>query len=1079
MKKLLFFCFLLVLSCWTAQAQDRVITGKVTSSDDGSPIPGVNVLLKGTSKGTSTNSDGEFQLSVPSNATLIFTSIGFKRLELSPNAQTRLTVVLEPDASALQEVVVTALGIEKKRSELVYASQEVKGEQIVQARGSNFVTALSGKVAGLDIKNNNTMGGSTNVVIRGYKSITGSNQALFVIDGVPVSNANTNTSTQASGGVGTDYGNAAADINPDNIESVNVLKGAAATALYGSRAANGVVMITTKKGKKNHFAVTLNSGVTWGKIDKSTFAKYQKEYGAGYGGQTDFGKNVTFDDGSLPTTSFTSDASFGPKFDPNLKIYQWDALDPFSVYYHKARPWVAAVNDPSTFYETSVNSNQSVSVTTGGERSTFRIGYTRNDEKGVLPNSKLTKDLFNLNISHDILKNLTVATSANYSKVKGVGRYGTGYNGRNPNQAFRQWWQVNTDILEQKEAYFRNRQNVTWNWADNTGTKPIYSDNPYWSRYENYSNDSRDHFFGYATLNYKITSWLDILGRVSYDGTFDFQEERKAVGSASSTTDQIGYTRFNRSYSETNYDLLINFNKNITRDISFKGLIGGNMRRTRLSSIRATTNGGLVVPRLYALSNSVSPINPPTEEFTRVGVDGIFANASFGFKEFIFLDLAARQDKSTTLPTNNNSYFYPSVGTNFVFSNILKTDWLTHGKLRANYAEVGNSAQELSLYDVYDKPTAFGSVPLFSLPNTKNNPMLKPERTKSFEAGIEAEFFKSRLGFDFTWYKTRSLDQIIPVGITAATGYTQRYVNSGEVENKGIEVSAFVLPVRTKDFTWRLSLNFTRNRNKVIYLYGTGENRVKNVLIASLQGGVSLNATEGSPYGVIKGTDFIYTNGQRTVLPSGYYDATATSDKIIGNPMPDWLGGINNAFTYKNVSLSFLVDMRQGGQIFSLDQWYGEGTGLYPVTAGLNAKGIAKRLPVSQGGGVLLPGVKADGSPNDIYAENQDGNGQTAYGYAANGQKGTPRAMYVYDGSYVKLREVALTYSLPSSLMSKLRGIKGVDLSIIGRNLWIIHKNMPYSDPEESLSAGNANSGYQSGAYPNVRTYGFNVKLSF
>ncbi|TPE45235.1 SusC/RagA family TonB-linked outer membrane protein [Pontibacter mangrovi] len=1071
MKKVLFLSLLLVsVLLHQAMAQVRTITGRVMDATTNQPLPGVAVIVKGTTVGSTTGAEGEYSINVPEGGnTLVFRFIGYQTVERAIGNENTIDVTLATDTEQLEEVVVTALGIERTRNELAYSAQEVSGDQVTRTRSSDFVNTLSGKVAGLDIRSNNTMGGSTNVIIRGYSSITGNNQALFVIDGVPVSNANNNTADQQTGRAGADFGNAAADLNPDNIESVNVLKGAAATALYGSRAANGVIMITTKKGRKNDLNITVNSGVTWSHIDESTFIRYQKEYGGGY--FQGFRAPQDLGSGEAPVVRFQDDASYGPRFDPNLQVYQWDAIDPFHPNFGKTRPWVAADNDPSTFYETGVNSNQSIIVSGGGTNTTFNVGYTRNDIKGNLPNSTIDKDLFNFNGTFDATEKLAVSASANYTRVKGVGRYGTGYNGRNPNQQFRQWWQTNVDIKEQEEAYFRNRQNITWNWnASNTG--PIYSDNPYWSRFENFSNDSRDNFYGYGTTTYKFTDWFNVMGRVAINTTTDFQEERVAIGSA----DLSDYTRFNRDFNETNFDLMLNFKKDITEDISFTGLLGGNLRRERMNSVRASTNGGLAVPELYSLSNTVSPIEPPVEDSWRRGVDGIFANANFGYKEMLFLELSARQDKSTTLPEDNNSYFYPAIAANYVFSNALDVDWLSHGKVRVNYAEVGNDAPPLSILSVYDKPTGFGSVPLFSLPNIKNNLELKPERQKSFEAGVEAEFFNSLFGFDFTWYKSNTVDQIIPVSTTSASGYTQRFVNAGEVENRGFEVTAFVTPFQG-DFTWNLNLNFSRNRNEVLSLYQDVQNISLTTL--SLQGGVSLNAAVGEPYGIIRGNDFVYTNGQRTVNSDGYYLVTPGSNAIIGDPNPDWLGGINNTLSYRGISLGFLIDIRQGGDIFSLDQWYGEATGLYPHTAGLNDKGNPSRLPVAEGGGILLPGVKEDGSQNDIYAENQNGDGLTPFGYAANNYVGAPRAWYVFDGSFVKLREVALTYSLPQSLLESVDFIKGVDLQLIGRNLWIIHKNMKYSDPEEGLSSGNAARGYQSGAYPAVKTYGFNVRLNF
>lgn len=1075
MKKnlLLSLTAVLMLAGGELWAQERTVSGRVTDAEDGSGLPGVNVVLQGTTSGTVTNVDGEYAITVPSDeGTLVFTFVGMSTQEVSITGRTEVNVSMSPDVSQLSEVVVTALGIVRNRNELPYSAQEVDGDQITQNRSTNFVNNLSGRVSGVDIKTSNTMGGSTNVVIRGYKSISGNNQALFVIDGIPVSNANTNTANQRTGRVGTDYGNAAADINPDNIESVNVLKGAAATALYGSRAANGVVMITTKKGRKNSFDVVVNSGVTWGTIDKSTYTRYQKEYGAGY--FPDFQEPEDLGDGVAPLVWFGDDASYGPRFDDQLQVYHWDALDPFHPNYGRTRPWVAADNDPTTFYETAVNSNQSVSIMAGGDQATFKLGYTRSDEKGVLPNSTLDKDLLNFSTAYDVNDKLTVTASANYSRIEGIGRFGTGYNGRNPNQTFRQWWQTNVDIEEQKEAYFRNRQNITWNW-NAAGTGPLYSDNPYWSRYENFSNDSRDHLFGYVTVNYKITDWLDVLGRIGYDGTTDNQEERVAVTSAGVSS----YSRFDRTYAESNYDLMLNFNHEISTDFTFRGLLGTNLRRNRINSVRASTNGGLVVPRLYSLSNSVSPINPPTEDLVREAVDGVFANATFGFRELAFIEAAYRIDKSTTLPMDNNDYHYYSIAGTFVFSEALQLPWLSLGKLRANYARVGNGAPPNSILDVYDKPTALGSIPYFSLPNTKNNNQLLPELTDSYEAGVEADFFDGRLGFDFTWYHATSFNQILSVAVSGATGYTSRWVNSGEMVNRGIEFSLFGVPVQSDNFSWIVNVNFTRNRNEVIDLYGEGESEVLNYPIASYQGGVSTNAAKGYPFGVIRGKDFVYTNGQRTVNEAGYYMATGASNLIIGDPNPDWVGGINNILRFRNISLSFLIDARSGGDIFSLDQWYGEATGLYANSAGLNANGVPSRTPVGESGGILLPGVQADGSPNTVFGENLNGYGQTPFGYVANGQVGAPHAWYVYDGSYIKLREVALTFGMPDALIQSLGVFKAAELSLIGRNLWIIHKNMEYSDPEEGLSSGNTNAGYQSGAYPMVRNYGFNVRLTF
>ena len=1063
-----------------AMAQQRTITGTVTSTEDGLPIPGVTIKIKGSNAGTSAAADGKYIITVPAGATeLEFSSLGYATQTKVIGSASVINVVLSSDAQSLSEVVVTALGIRRNKNELPYAAQEVKGEDLTRTRDVNFINGLSGKVAGLDIKQSNAMGGSTNVVMRGYKSLTGNNQALFVIDGVPISNANTNTTDQVTGRGGYDYGNAAADVNPDDIESVNVLKGAAASALYGSRAANGVIMITTKKGKKNSLGITVNSGVTFGKIDKSTFAKYQREYGAGYVNQysldgdgelagyespdRNFWYRDVFGLGNSLITPFTEDASYGGAFNPNLLVYQWDAFDPKSPTYGKATPWVAGANDPSTFYKTGVNSSQSVTLDGGSEKTTFKFGYLRNDETGVLPNSKITRNNFNFNGSHDVTKNVTLSASANYTKVNGLGRYGTGYDSANPNQQFRQWWQTNVDIQEQKAAYEREGKNITWNWADENAEGPIYSNNPYWQRYKNVETDSRDRYWGNVALTWKLLPWLDIVGRVTYDGSSEMQEERIAVGGS----DISEYSRFNRSASEANYDLLVNFNKNINEDITFKGLLGSNLRRNSLSSIFAETNGGLAIADFYSLSSSVNLINPPVEKFERVAVDGLFASATLGFKEFFFVDGSIRRDQSTTLPTDNNSYWYPSIAGSFVFSNLMKEHaWLNYAKLRLNYAEVGNDAAALSLYDVYTITTVFGSNMLTSLPINKNNADLKPERTKSVEAGLEANFLNARLGFDFSYYRSTSVDQIMAVDVSTTTGYGRNFVNAGTVRNEGIEVSAFVVPLRSRDFSWTLNLNFAKNKNEVVELYGSNT----NLQLGQFQGGVTLNATVGQPFGTLRGRGLVYQNGEKVVGEDGYY-AFGPANSVIGDVNPKWQGGIQNNLRYKSLSLSFLIDIKKGGSVFSLDQYYGQATGIYPESAGLNDLGNPKRLPISEGGGVILPGVKADGSPNTVRVEAYD-NAVTPYGYANN-----PQQAFVYDAGFVKLREAAITYSLPDKWLG-VKAVKGIDLSLIGRNLWLIHSNVPYSDPEANLSSGNIQ-GYQSGAYPSVRTVGFNVKFKF
>ena len=1067
MKKLLLIWVLTMTVFSSLLAQTRQVTGKVTSSEDGSALPGVSVSLKGTSRGTTTGADGSYKISVGDGAVLVYSFVGYKQQTISVASQSAINVVLASDASELNEVVVTALGLTRTKNSLPYAAQQVKGDELTRVRTGNAFQALSGKVAGLQITQGNAVGGSTNVVIRGNKSLTGNNQALFVVDGVPIDNSNKNSSNQVTGRGGYDYGNAASDINPDDIESMTVLKGAAATALYGSRASNGVIMIQTKKAKKG-LGLSINAGLTVGTIDKTTFPTYQNQYGAGYSDPYQKDGFLYFDangdgvkDYVVPTAE---DASYGVKFD-NRPVYTWDSFDPAGPNYMKTSPWAAAKNTPVSFYETAISNNTAIQLDGANDKGTFKLGFTRNEERGTLPNSLVSKNIINLGGSYNINNKLTASATANFSTVDGLGRYGSGYSGLNVNQNFRQWYQTNVDIQDQKTAYFRNNQNVTWNWGDPStpaGLKPIYTDNYYWTRYQNYQNDTRSRIFGNAMLNYKATDYLNLMGRVTLDTYNEFQEERTAVGSQAAA----GYSRYDRTFNETNYDLLANFDKNVTKDINVKALAGLNLRKSYSRSISASTNGGLIVPGLYSVANSKGTVAAPSESYTPREVFGLFGGLTLSYKNFLTLDGTIRQDKSSTLPVANNAYLYYSGAASWNFSEHFKDlPWLTSGKLRVNYATVGNDAPWGAIKNVYDQPAPFGSTILFSAPSTQNNPFLKPEQTQSREIGLEMAFMQNRLGFDLTYYQTNTLDQIMPASVSTATGFSSTYVNAGNIENKGVELSLFANPIKTADFSWNVNVNFTKNNSLVLSLY----NGSQNLQIATFQGGVSFNATVGQPYGIIQGKTWKFLNGEKLVKTNGRYDITTTTTNNIGNVNPDWIGGVNNSFRYKNLTFNFLIDIKQGGNVFSLDQYYGAATGVLAESAGLNDKGNPSRNSIADGGGVIMPGVKADGSKNDIRVENEYG----TYGYAYN-----PAAAFVYDASYIKLREANIVYSVPSSIVRKLGGVKGVDLSLFGRNLWIIQKFVPYSDPEENLSSGNIQ-GYQSGAYPTTRSIGFNVKLLF
>jgi len=1100
----------------------KTITGTVFNSEDGKTLPGVSVLVKGTTIATVTDIDGKYILkNVPDDATtLVFSFIGMKTQEI-PISGNVVDCNLEKEDVSLEEVVVTALGISREKKSLGYAVQEVTGDDINRVKSSNVVSSLSGKVAGVQIQTAGNFGGSVNILVRGSSSLTGNNQALFVIDGVPIDNTTFNTSYQSRGGRGYDYGNAATDINPDDIESISVLKGAAATALYGSRAANGVILITTKKGKKGKtLGVDVSFSGMMGVVDKSTFPVYQQEYGAGYGKYYEdpsgyfLYRDINGDGVKDLVTPVSEDASYGAKFSDTLMVFQWNSLYDALPNYKKATPWLPAKNGPINFFDKSKSAVTSIQVAGGTDKTTYRLSYQNQYQTGILPNSLLTKNNISVNASHNITDKIKITTFANFINTSTKGRNETGYAG-NIITSFRQWWQVNVDILELKDAYEayealgRKNKNITWNPADPNEMNPIYWNNFYFQRYNNYETDQKNRFIGYTQLDWDLTKFLTITGRAAVDYYHLLQEERLSLGSVAEAFGldlsdvTSGYSMRTRTFMETNLDLFANFHKDFSENFTLRGVLGANFRHTDIQTFAASTQGGLVAYDLYALSNSKEPPLSPAESHPIIQVNGFFGNVSLGIMKFLFLEGALRVDQSSTLPKENNTYFYPSVSTSILFSEFLKNlTWLSLGKLRVNYAVVGNSAPFASINDVFKQETSFNGMPLLSVPSTKNNPELKPESTRSLETGLTLNFLKNRFGIDVALYKNNSFDQIMPVAVSNSTGYSAKYINAGNIENKGIELSLNLTPVQTKSgFSWDMNINWTKNISKVLEL----AEGIDNLTLGSFQGGISINARVGEPYGVIQGTDFVYsdTNNRipenRIILratnpnspTNGRYMKTATSDKIIGNIQPDWLLGFRNTLSYKNLSLSFLIDWKKGGDIFSLDLWYGIATGLYPETVGNNDLGNPIRNPRiitdasdplnpvydATSGGVILVGKQMVINGTDTtYVENKiraraDYFGNP-WGYAA-----APNALHIYDASYIKLREVTISYNLPSKWFQGTF-INGVTLGLVGNNLWIIHKNLPYADPESTYGAGNAQ-GWSSGTLPTTRNFGFNLNVKF
>ncbi len=1069
-----FLVLFIVLVTQISFAQERAVSG-VVSDNSGMPLPGVSVLVKGTKSGTQTDFDGKYTIKAAPSQVLIFSYIGMKTQEVSAKS-TQINLNLQGDSQTLEEVVVTtALGIKREKKSLGYSAQSVSSDQVSTVPTGNFVNNLSGKVAGLQITQGTNFAGSTNVVLRGFKSILGDNQALFVVDGVPILNTNINSADQKSGRGGYDFGNAASDINPNNIAEINVLKGAAATALYGSRAQNGAIIITTKKGKaKEDLSVEFSSSYTMSKVDESTFPTYQQEYGEGYFGEF-FGTYL-----GSPRVRTGDDASYGPKYTGAL-VWQYDAFIPGSPNYGQKTAWKVAENGPIEFFETGTTTVNNLSLGGGTNKSTYRFTYSNTNGTDVLPNSLLSKNNFSGSTTYKFNEKLSSTFNATYVSQNTRGRNSTGYGG-NQLAGFRQWWATNVDIKQQEQFYNSSLQNYTWNIKSPTNITPAYWDNPYFQRYQNYVSDSRQRFAGNVSISYDLSKNINLTGRMGTDGFTMTTENRIAVGSYPNAlglnlVDQpSGYSLDLYNYSEQNYDFLATYKKDLVQDLNFNLILGTNFNVQSQFSNKQSTSGGLYIPGLYTVTNSVSAPTVVQVIDTKKEIFGAFAQATLGWKGTYYVEGSVRRDESSALPKKNNAYWYSSASASVVFSNWLKNiEFINFGKFRVAFAQVGSDTAPNQLDNTYTPQNPFNT-PVYSYNTNAKNPNLKPQRLDNIELGINMQFAKNRIGFDVAWFENKAFDQILPLPVSTATGSNFATLNAGNLETKGFEVTFNATPIKTENFSWDLTLNWANPNTKVTEL----SPGIENIQINSLQGGVSINAPLNQDYGSIWGSTYEFDkDGNKIIGDNGAYLVSATSDNNLGTYQADWTGGLNNRFSYKNFSFSFLLDMKKGGSVFSLDQYYGYGTGIYANSVGNNDLGNPVRNTLADGGGVILNGVMANPAYTPTNGAAQYITNTTRLDKSESSQVlGTdpPAAEFVYDAGFIKLREVAITYNFPSSLLGK--SIKAASFSLIGNNLWLIDSSLPYSDPEAGLSSGNTQ-GYQSGPMPSTRNISFNVKLNF
>jgi TonB-linked SusC/RagA family outer membrane protein len=1055
MKKILLLYF---ITLFGAMAQESTVRGKIISSEDGLPMAGVNVAVKGTGKGTISNINGDFEIAVEKGKVLSFSFLGFIKQEVTVSSNDFIQVTLEVENTAFGDVVVTALGISREKRSIGYAVQEVKAKEF-ETRPTNALGALSGKIAGLQvIPSGGNMGGSTRVLLRGINSITGNNQPLFVIDGTPIDNSDLNTSSTINGSAGKDVGNLLQDINPDDIENISVLKGPSAAALYGSRAANGVILITTKKAPgKDRIEVSLNTGLDFENVVR--LPQRQQTYGQGY---SEIFQTANINGSEYKIVDYASDESWGPKLD-GTPVLQWYNLDPENPdQYLKTSPWLYPKNDVSYFFKTGIANTNNLSISASSGNTNYRLSYTNKNVSGTVPNSSLGRNTLSF-AGNTRLGKVTVSSNVNYINNRSVGRPWTGASNRNIMLEAFQWGAVQVDYKILKNYKRADGTQIPWNRTSfqNTpaGEATRFIDNPYWSAYESYLEENRDRFYGNFGLDFDVTPWLKVGAKVHGDIYSVQLQDRIAVYSRS----QSQYQETNHKLNEYNYELLSTLQKDFNK-LSLVANVGANLRTQKRRIDDALTQGGLIIPNFYNLKNATSVLT--NNNFYVKRVASAYGSVSLGYDNVAFFDATLRNDWSSTLPLNNNSFLYPSFTGSFILSELKglrAIPGLSFAKVRLGWAQVGNDTDPYQLHQVYEVQQAFSGIPSYRLPAILNNSALKPEITSSWETGLNLQFLKNRVGLDLTFYNNDSKNQILPVPVSSAFGYDSKVLNAGHINNKGIEITLSGKPIQGGNFEWNTAINFSRNRNKVISL-----DELVNTLTLS-NALVDLVAREGQPYGQIMGYDFVYAkDGQRVVQADGTYQRTSQLVPL-GSVLPDFLLGFQNKFSYKNWNLSFLIDSRVGGKFFSQTYKVGMYAGILDKTAANNIRET----------GVILDGVlanvtfNADGTysventrPNDIKI--------SAINWARNEYSG-PTTFSVFDGSFVKLREVVLSRSFP---IKNSNVFKSVGFSVYGRNLWNIYTASKYIDPEFTNSGGNVQ-GIEGGNIPVPVSYGFNINAKF
>lgn len=1002
--------------CMPVTAQEKTVTGVVTSADDGTPLAGVNVFIAGTKDGTATDDGGKYSINVSSSASLSFQFIGYQSQTIAVGEQTAINVSLTAETTDLGEVVVTALGIERQAKSLTYSAQVIGGDDLNEAKETNMINSLQGKVAGVTISKSATgPGGSSRVVLRGNRSITGGNQPLYIIDGVPM-NSGSRASGSGSFG-GRDGGGGISMINPDNIESMTVLKGASAAALYGSAGQNGAIVITTKSGKEGKLSLEYNGGMTFDQA--ISLPEYQYEYGQGSGGEY------------IPS----SERNWGAKLD-GQSVTLWNG---------NTVPYVAHPDNLKDFFRVASTVNNSISIGGGNEKMRTFFSYGNVTAQGILRNNDMMRHNVDLKVDNNITDKLSVTAKISYIYQNTDNMPQTGEAGRALSSMFRAPVSIPLDQMKQFNYY--DESGAEWQSYWNPGSS--IQGNPYWLLERELFHEKKDRVLGLAQANYAFTDWLDLMVRASIDRTIEHTDNKiyndnyyyKGVGSTYLTGD---YRR-----QSTNVDMLLSLQRDLSEKFNLSAFLGGSLQQGQSYTLTVDANG-LNKINFFDMINARNPLTDDALTLSPQ-VQSIYGSATLGYNDYLFLDVTARNDWSSALPRENWSYFYPSIGLTGIISEMATLpSWISYGKVRFSmaYSGSGGSAYRDRNYFTVGRGGMVGT------PSIRSLPTYKPEITRAFEVGLEWRFFDNRLGIDATYYNTDTENQLLTLAMPAASLFSSQYINAGLINNSGVEATMDVTPVRTDNFTWNAGLNFAKNNNKVVRL----TDEVKRATLIDDRQVLEVVEVGGS-YGDMYGIGWVRDEqGRPLVSDDGAPLLTGGKTVYLGNFNPNYMLGFNNMLTYKNISLSFLLDYRDGGTVIAGTQ------------ALLDFDGLSKASLWGREGGIVLDAYTVDGQKNTNAIDAQE------Y-FGAIGERYPASEFYAYSGTNLRVREVVLGYSFSPAILGENGVIKSARISLVGRNLFFLLKDAPF-DPEVVTGTGNYQ-GLEYNSLPSTRNIGLNLKLMF